>query len=175
VSFSKGDNIEFRISIFSPIGIIEPSSIKLNQLKEVNIQKQFMHYEKSLIKNNLIFDKTRSCELENLVHVWKNESNLSKKTNINEFKLFFSEYFKILDISYDFFKYYIFKVKMQAKKQGTIRRNKYTNFDIHIKGQNEVITNETQCLGLLNITHLSDKVELRLSTYVMFYFTDIYI
>jgi hypothetical protein len=145
-------------------------------MKEVNIPiNSFLQYEKSLIKNNITFDKTRFCELENLIHVWKNESNLTKKTNINEFKLFFSENFKIFDISYEFFKYYIFKVKMQAKKMGIIKRNKYTKFDIHIKSQNEITSNETQCLGLLNVTHLTDKVEIRVSTKVIFYFTDIYI
>jgi hypothetical protein len=158
------------------MGIIDPNSIKLKNLKEVDIPiNSFLQYEKSLIKHNIKFDKTRFCELEKLIHVWKNQSNLTKKTNINEFKLFFSEHFKIIDISYDFFKYYIFKVKMKANKLGTIKRNKYTNFDIIIKGSNDTTANETQCLGLLNITHITDKVEMRINTYVIFYFTDIYI
>jgi hypothetical protein len=135
----------------------------------------FLEYEKSLIKHNIMYDKTRFCELENIIHVWKNEKSLTKKTNINEFKMFFTEHFKIIDISYDFFKFYIFKIKLQAKKIGTIKRNKYTNFDIEIRPWTEITTNETQCMGLLNINHLTDKVEMRISTYAIFYITDIYI
>ena len=56
-----------------------------------------------------------------------------------------------------------------------MKKNKYTNFDIEIKEWDYNTTNETQCLGLLNINHLTDRVEMRISTHVIFYFTDIYI
>jgi hypothetical protein len=56
-----------------------------------------------------------------------------------------------------------------------VKRNKYTNFDIVVKGYDEAITNETQCLGLLNTTHLSDCVQMRVSTYIVFYITDLYL
>ena len=57
---------------------------------------------------------------------------------------------------------------------GIVKKNKFTNIDIHIKPYSESVTNETQCLGLLNNTHLKNKVEIRVSNYVVFYFTDLY-
>jgi hypothetical protein len=134
----------------------------------------FLDYEKSQ-RNKINFDKSRFCELENIIHLWKNEKSLSKKSNINMFRALFINNFSILDISYDFYKFYIFKVKLQAKRVGLVKRNKYTNFDIEIKPLTEFTVNETQCLGVLNINHLTEKVEIRLSTYVIFYFTDIYV
>ena len=70
-----------------------------------------------------------------------------------------------------------YKQKKQVKfiYIGIVRKNKYTNFEIEIKPWDETITNETQCLGLLNINHLTDRVEMRISTNTIFYFTDIYI
>ncbi len=110
-----------RINIFSKIGIIDPNSIKFN---DINIYKSpqhdFTEYEKSIIKNHKKFEKMRICELENMVHLWKNEKSLSNKANIDEFKKYFSGFFKIFDISYDFAKFYIFKVKMEAKNIGNL-------------------------------------------------------
>ena len=56
-----------------------------------------------------------------------------------------------------------------------MKKNKFTNVDIEIKPYTEHLTNETQSLGLLNINHLAKKVELRISSNVIFYFTDLYL
>jgi len=201
ISFYLDDVVRMRINIFSKMGMIDPNSIKFN---EISVYKSpphdFTEYEKSIIKNNKKFEKMRICELENMVHLWKNEKSLSNKANIDEFKKYFSVLFKIYDISYDFAKFYIFKVKMEAKYPGTkikyfifnsffinffsnlilfllglIRKNKFTNFELEIKPWKDSLINETQCLGLLNINQILPKVEIRVGTYVLFYFTDLYI
>ena len=101
------------------MGIIFPESIIWHDIIEAETPLHtFLEYEKSLVKHNILFDKIRFCELENIIHVWKNEKTLTKKTNIEEFKMFFNEHFKITNISYDFFKFYIFKIKLQASKLG---------------------------------------------------------
>lgn len=82
-----------------------------------------MDYAKTLVKSNVLYDRMRCCELENIIHVWKNESSLTKRGNIDEFKRYFQNNFKILDISYDFFKFYIFKIKMQANVVGNYTLN----------------------------------------------------
>jgi hypothetical protein len=86
--------MEIRLNIFSLSGIIFPESITwFDPVETVTPIHSFLEYEKSLVKHNVIFDKTRFCELENLIHVWKNEKSLTKKTNIDEFKLFFNKKF----------------------------------------------------------------------------------
>jgi hypothetical protein len=118
-SFSENDSIKMRINIYSKIGIIDPNSIKFNEIFMINCPELcFSKYEKSIIKSNKKFDKSRICEFENTIHLWKNEKSLSNKNNIEEFKFYFDECFKIFEVSYDFAKFYVYKVKMEAKKIG---------------------------------------------------------
>ena len=186
MGFNKDDTIRLRINIFSKMGIIDPYTIEFNDLYVYSSpEHSFWEYEKSIVKNHKYFEKMRICELENMVHLWKNEKSLSNKDNINEFKKYFKDNFKIYDVSYDFTKFYIFKIKMEARNIGKIliiiiflgivKKNKFTNFDIEIKHWKETLTNETQCLGLLNINQILPKFELRVGTYVIFYFTDVYL
>jgi hypothetical protein len=104
--------------------------------------------------------------------MWKNEKNLSKRNKIKEVYNIFSNNFKISSFCYDFAKFYIFKVMMQAEKLGTIKKNKYVNFELIIKSYDEYIVNETQSLGLLN--YRSKAHEMRVGEIVYFYFTDLY-
>jgi hypothetical protein len=190
VSFCKDDMVEMRINIFSKGGVLDVESFQwYDIIMYATPEHTFLDYEKSLIKSNVKFDRIRYCELENVIHVWKNEKSLTRKQNIEEFKKFFSSHFKILNVDYDFSKFYIFKVKMQAHSIGNanfnniflkyilgcVKKNKFTNVDIEIKPYSESLTNETQCLGLLNIVHLEKKVEIRISSSVIFYFTDLYL
>jgi hypothetical protein len=176
LSFCKDDYVEFRINIFSKTGMVDPASIKWLDIDIYPTPEyHFLDYEKSLIKSNVVFDRIRCCELENVIHVWKNEKSLSRKDNIEEFKKLFQNNFKIINVNYDVAKFYIFKIKMQANAIGLIKKNKYTNVDIEIKPNSESVTNETQFLGLLNINYLETKIQMRISTYVIFYFTDLYI
>jgi hypothetical protein len=119
ISFSENDSIKMRINIYSKIGVIDPSSIKLNKFRVIDCPDLcFTKYEKSILRNNLKFDKSRICEFEHVVHLWKNEKSLSNKKNIDEFRFYFEQSFNIIDISYDFAKFYIYKVKMEANKIG---------------------------------------------------------
>ena len=56
---------------------------------------------------------------------------------------------------------------------GTVGRNKYIKFEIAIKEYNDSLTNETQYLSVLN--HLDSKLEMRIGTTLVVYFTDIYL
>ena len=80
----------------------------------------FLDYEKRMSKSNIRFDKSRFCELENMIHVWKSEESLTLKKSIDEVRKIFSKLFKINPISFDFFKFYIFKVRMIAMTKGFI-------------------------------------------------------
>jgi hypothetical protein len=124
VSFCKEDFVEFRINICSKSGILDTNSVEwLDLIILKSPEHSFLDYEKSLIKSNVKFDRIRFCELENVIHVWKNEKSLTKKQNIEEFKRFFNNNFKILSVDYDFSKFYIFKVKMQANVIGKFSNN----------------------------------------------------
>ncbi len=108
-----------RINILSKSGCIDTASINWFDVYTYDTPEYgFLMYEKSLVKSQVTFDRLRNCELENIIHVWKNVKSLSKKDNIEEFKKHFQSNFKIVDVYYDCFKFYIFKVKMQANAIG---------------------------------------------------------
>jgi hypothetical protein len=115
----KDDYIEFQLNVLSSNGIIDPDNIVW---KEIRIEEcpshTFVDYEKNLMKNNIKFDKMRFCELENMIHVWKSEDSLTIKKSVDEVRKIFSKLFKINSISFDFFKFYVFKVKMIAIAKG---------------------------------------------------------
>jgi len=158
------------------MGCIEPSTIKwLDILYYDTPEHNFLQYEKSLYISDVRYDKLRCCELENVIHVWKSEKSLSRKENINEFKKLFKNHFKILSVDYDIAKFYIFKIRMKAEVLGILKKNKFVNVDIEIKPWEDSLLNETQCLGLLNVNHLNSRVEIRQSTIVIIYFTDLYV
>jgi len=119
LSFVKDDFVCIKIAIFSKSGILDPNNFKWIKLVHEDCPKvSFFDYEKSLTKKNLMFDNLRFCELENLIHVWKNEKSLTKQDKLNDFKKIFSTNFTINDISYDFSKFYIFKAKLTSNLEG---------------------------------------------------------
>lgn len=119
VSFAKDDYVEFRINLFSEIGTLNLESLTFEEIEVCNTPiHSFLNYEKSLVKSEIKQDVSRSCELENLIHVWKSEKYLTNKKTILEFKNLFEPNFSILEIVYDFSKVFIFKFKMKAKIPG---------------------------------------------------------
>ena len=155
----------------SHLGVINPLDFKW--LLSVDKAPTNIDFEKTLYKNSLKFDKDRMCELETLIHVWKDEKSLTKRKVVDEFRACFSSNFLINSISYDFGKLYIFKAKMVAMKVGVLKKNKYVDFEVEIKRSSDEITNETMPLGLLNSAH--KKLEIREKSNLVFYFTDIYV
>lgn len=189
ISYADGDIIEIKINILSKNGSIVPSSIKWNNIVYNNIEsKCFLEYFKGLKKLNILFDSMRYCELENLVHLWKdaknldisnyakkkNSCNINKYNSIKDIEIILSKCFKIRYIQYDFVKFFIYKLELEATTAGKIKKSKFFNFEIQILDYNIVLKNETQCLGLLNISQINSTFQIRKGETVWFYYTDIF-
>ena len=175
LSYSKNDNIVFKINIFSVDGYIIPSSLEFIPLKIEKLTNYYSkNYEKLYIKQKN-FDILRTCEIETIVHLWKNISSLSNHEIIDNLSSIYSDYFDIEDVQYDISKFYIFKFKMKAKKKGRILKNKYVNYEIEIVNEDEEITNESHFLGTLNTHYGDDKlIMIRINNIFYIYLNDIY-
>lgn len=177
-SFIVNDIIEININILSTNGAILPESLLWLNLIIAEIDDYcFLDFHKGIKKNLVDFDYSRFCELENYVHIWKNSSNLSIVSNtyksISAFLRYFKDCFDINDVYYDCLKFYIFKIEMTAIKKGFIKKNKYSNSCIEVIDKNESISNEIQCIGLLNIGHIQKRVQVRIGNVIWFYIIDI--
>ena len=175
LSYSKNDNIIFKINIFSVDGYILPNSLEFIPLKIEKIQNsKNKSYDKLYIKQRN-FDILRDCEIEMIVHLWKNITSLSNHEIINNVSSIYSSFFDIEDVQYDITKFYIFKFKMKAKKKGKISKNKYINYEIEIVNDEEEITNESHFLGTLNTHYGNNKIiTIRLNNILYIYLNDIY-
>lgn len=177
VSYSIDDYLEIRLNLLSKDSSIITSSIKWEDMIISNSLSSestlFINYTKDLRIKSIVFDYMRFCELETFVHLWKNAFGLKNKTVPNEFREYFKSIFEIKVISYDIMKFYIYKAEMKACKVGFIKKNKYTQFDIQVIPYESSVDNEIQSLGLLNITHINKKVQIRIGEIVWFYFTSI--
>lgn len=159
--------------MFNKKKIIDFSSLLWSDMKYRKTPKcNFLDYERNVMHGPTYFDRMRFCELETSIHIWKNESLLTKREVVEEVYKLFTPCFKILSFSYEFSKFYSFKVKLEGCKKGVIKSNKYLHFEIELKESKECITNETQSLGVLN--NSNRRVELRKGQTILFYFTDLY-
>ena len=175
LSFESGDFILFHINIFSVEGKIDPYTIKWFPLQDKSIEKHELYqkdiYQKKL-KTNSIIDNIRICEIENLVHVWKNIEVLTEKNIINMIMEMYTDCFKVLEISYDIVQMFIYKFKMKAYKEGTVTRNKYMSFDIEVVNCESQIENEVQWLGMLNACQSKNKMMIKIGSYINLYIMD---
>jgi hypothetical protein len=163
-----------KIPIFNNYGVMDFSSIKWQSLiYEDTPLFNFLDYEKSAISGPVFLDKMRFCELENIIHMWKNEKSLTKREIVEEIYNLFIKCFNFISFSYDFSKFYLFKVKLKAYRKGVIKKNKFFNFEIEVKNYDDFITNEIQSLGVLN--HTNKKHEIRIGHIICLYFTDLYV
>lgn len=170
-SFVKGDILEFRMNIFSKQSELNPFSIKWKEIVTEPSSKGF--YQKSLLKCPYAFNGLYSCEIENMVHIWKSGQSLEKKILINDFKKYFLKHFIIKDVVYDYSRMFFYKFRMIANKEGRVKNNHYVNFDIEIIEKSKAIKNEIQALGLLNSSLISECIQIRIGTIVVFYITDL--
>jgi hypothetical protein len=182
-SYCNGDYFEISINLMSTYGQIDIRSVKCSKLRQTPIIPKtikFYQYEKPVIahKNGSAiyvdsnYDRLRFCELENIINLWKNVKTLTNNYQVKDIHKIFGRHFEIMAFHYDFSKFYVFKVKMRAINKGLIKRNRYLNFEIEIKPENNNITNRMSCLGLLNYSNR--KYEVRVGQIVFFYFTDLY-
>jgi hypothetical protein len=173
-SFILGDIIEIKINILSSNGSIIPESINWNDLIVSDIETHnFLDFHKGLRINPTSFDSIRFCELENIVHIWKNEKSLTKRHCLDDFCNIFKENFEISEINYDCLKFYVFKLEMKAVRKGVVKKNKFSNVCIEILDKLDNVSNEIQCLGLLNINGINKKTQIRIGDVVWFYVTDL--
>ena len=193
-SFSEGDSIQFKIGLFSPVGMVDVKNLKWSDLEvSTDIQKEL--YEKKQKKNEILYDKFRSCEIENIIHLWKTAKNIfmdSNQTNkgcqnedskiskllqhkqiLFSFIELFKKYFEITGIFYDISKFFYFKIKMTANKVGHMDKNTFMNTGIDILPRKSQIINECHSLYVLNYNTLRDNYQIREGTNIIFYITDI--
>ena len=135
-----------------------------------------------------MFDKYRNCEIENIVHIWKNAEQIylnpvqNKKTHIaqlrhkellHKFKEIFAKNFEIKELYYDVSKFFYFKIKMKANKVGNIKKNLFINTGIEIGNRNKEIIEESQNLYVLNHNTKRGNYQIREGTELIFYITDV--
>ena len=61
---------------------------------------------------------------------------------------------------------------MIAEKEGIIRQNKFSTFDINVINYKEPLKNEIQCIYLMNSNYYTNKMDIRKGTKVTFYIVD---
>ena len=171
-SFSYGDEIELQFNIFSKGNCIDPSTIEWTD--PVISKSPQCVYENTKFISKIIFDQLRACEVETQILFWKNELPKDEKDKqfLEDFKEIYKKNFKITDIKFDISKYYFYKIEMIAVKEGNIKQNKFSTFDLNIVSFNQPIKNEIQCIYLMNSNYYTNKMDIRKGTKLIFYIVD---
>lgn len=181
--YNNDDIIVFRINVFNVNGKLIPQSIKFNpmeienKLNQKNIRLSYIEYEKGFnkaIKTREVFDSLRHCDIENMVHIWKNIKTLTNVTVIEHIQSIFGVCFEIENIWYDIVKYYVYKFKLKASKVGVVCKNRYINYDLEVVNDDDYITNEAVCLGVLNVKASLQKIMIRKGNICVVYITSLY-
>jgi hypothetical protein len=167
IQLTQNDLFIIRIPIFNRYGIVDHSFTKFKPIKFEKTPASTIDLEKSAINTNLPFDKLRSCELESLVHMWKNIKNLTNTEEVDEFRQGLEKQFRIVYFNYDISNSYMFKVKVVATQPGVIKKSKFLQFSIHVKEIGDSVTNEINPLGMLNT--INEKYELRVGDILYLY------
>jgi hypothetical protein len=187
-SFCVGDKIYFRINLFSILGKVEVSTFKFLPF-EYNHDIQINMYEKRQHKNEMMFDKYRNCEIEHIVHLWKDifklfnkhnntkvkgkDRNIRRQKVFESFKETFTKHFEIQKVLYDISKYFYIKIIMKAKRKGILPKNQFINSEIEIVHYNDKICNECQSMYILNTNSYKERYQIREGNIIIFYITEI--
>lgn len=166
--FCVNDGIELRMNLFSKKTILNPFSIDWEEIVVAESPRGF--YEKSILKCPFPFDRFYACEVENMIHLWSEIRYDSAM--LNNFRRLYSKHFSIGRIVYDVSKILFYKIQLVARLEGRVKRNQYINFDIEIVSKHKALKNEIQTIGLLNSTLLSDCIQIRNGTPIIFYLTE---
>ena len=169
-TFSFNDEIILELNIFSNGTILDPKSLEWTE--PIISYATTGIYENNKFISSFEFDQLRACEIETQILFWKNEINKEENEIVEDFQNIFNKFFDIKEINYDISKYYFFKFKMIANKIGVLKQNKFLSFDINIIDYNKNITNEIQCIYLINSNFNKKPMQIRLNTYVTFYIID---
>ena len=147
----------------------EIDSIKWHPLQFEKIDIDL--YEKKEAKTNLVYDPTRSCEIESLVHIWKNDNEKIKSNETMQYyKKTFERLFKITEIKYDVMKYLYIRIKMTAQQIGMISIN--LNMKIEIVNKDSPTINESTNISCVNTLTNSKVYQIRKGAQIFFYIID---
>ena len=169
-SFCYQDEIILIFNIFS-----KGNNINLNSIEwmEPIISNAILGvYENSKFISSFKYDQLRACEVETQILFWKNITPNIDGGIVDNFKKIYEKNFEIKNIYFDISKFYFFKFEMIAKNIGIIKQNKFFSFDINIIEYKSHLTNEIQCIYLMNSNYFNKSMDIRLGTRVTFYIID---
>ena len=171
-SFSYGDEIELQFNIFSKGNCID--SLTVEWTDPVITKSPTSVYENSRFISKISFDQLRACEVETQILFWKNDLPKDEKDKkiLEDFKEIYKKNFKITSIKFDISKFYFYKIQMIAEKEGIIKQNKFSTFDLNIIKFDQPLKNEIQCVYLMNSNYYTNKMDVRKGTKVIFYLVD---
>ena len=161
-------------SLTMNINLIEALNGQVDSIKWYPLQFEKVEidlYEKKEAKTNLVYDPTRSCEIESLVHIWKNSNEqIQSNETLQYYKKTFERCFKITEIKYDVMKYLYIRMKMTAKQTGMININ--TNMKIEIINSDASTINESTNISCVNTLTNNKVYQIRKGTEIIFYIID---
>ena len=169
-SFSYGDEIQIQINVFNITNILEPKTLEWYEpiISPINCEI----YENTKFINKVIYDPLRACEIEKQALLWHDKINEDFLQICEEVKEIYKNFFKIKNIFFDKSKFCFYKFVMIPYKVGLLQRNKYCSFDINIIDFNSPVKNEIQCIYLINTNNYTNKMDIRLGTYLTLYIID---
>lgn len=166
--YSWNDYIKISINLIEQ-GNKEVTNVRWNPIK-LEKPEHFL-YEKKEEKTGVVYDPVRACEIENLVHIWKNENKfVHSNPTYSQIKKIFEKNFEFIETKYDVMNYIYFKFKMKALNPGIITSQKFLNIKIEIINENQNLTNECVPMGCVNtLSNLNSLYQIRNGTFVTFY------
>ena len=169
-SFSYGDEIQIQINVFNITNILEPKTLEWYEpiISPINCEI----YENTKFINKVIYDPLRACEIEKQALLWHDKINEDFLQICEEVKEIYKNFFKIKNIFFDKSKFCFYKFVMIPYKVGLLQRNKYCSFDINIIDFNSPVKNEIQCIYLINTNNYTNKMDIRIGTYLTLYIID---
>ena len=149
LQFWPGDYILISVGLLNELGILDFNNFHWQKPKIVpKINKENIS---NILAESYLTNGENTCEVEGLVHIWIGIEQLENNTTvINTLKELFGNTFDINEIYYEDNGYYLFKIILQAKKEGNCGGiNNNLGINIKILNKNKHICNEIKKNGLI--------------------------